>query len=207
MNALNLDLPCTNLEGFRHEANRTIRFHPAKESQQCDRSKARITPASPFKVGNRTRNGLKPVAGFSLPLCRPDGQDGHTVAETWPESLRRHMASGVLNRPESDYPIHRPDRKENDCSLNGGGTQWTHCAGVVQNKPAVKGQPKGELGRTRHHSGNNGFLFSFHVRSDNSHMKRLGLLHISLGGVLLFLLFWFCFTLGLTAIQTTLNLN
>ncbi len=50
-----LGLLCVNREGFRYEANRTIRFHPTKELPQGNRSRLRIAAASPLTGGNRTR--------------------------------------------------------------------------------------------------------------------------------------------------------
>ena len=85
----------SNLDGFTHENESHNRFHPAKAPQQCGRSKACIAPASPVKAGNRTRIGFLARCGHFFPLNRPDGRDGHTVAETWPESLWRHLVQAV----------------------------------------------------------------------------------------------------------------
>jgi hypothetical protein len=88
-----------------------------------------------------------------------------------------------------DLPIHRPNETENDCPLNAA---------------ASAGQPRRIESLSRRmtraglqHSEDSGFPFLFTSRSDNSHMKRLGLLHLFFGGLSLFSALSFPFTFPL----------
>jgi hypothetical protein len=168
MKALELDSPCSNLDGFARENESNNRFHPAKEPQKCGRSKACIASASPVKVGNRNRIGFLVRCGCFFSPNRPDGQDGHTVAETWLESLWRRLVLALLNQAESEHLIHRTNRKENDYSLNDGMVCWrnggfdsraVHQSGGFLVNPACG--KRGFDSPPFHHSGNNGFLFFF----------------------------------------------
>jgi len=59
---------CSNLSRYENETNRTIRFQFIHSGSNAATQSADVSTASPARAGNRSRNGLKTVAGIFLPL-------------------------------------------------------------------------------------------------------------------------------------------
>lgn len=109
-----------------------------------------------------------------LQMNRPDGQDGHTVAETWPVRLWARLVLALLSQAESEHLIYRTNKKENDSPLTA----------------------LFAIGR--------GLRFSFflHFRGCNSHMKRTGYSsHFSWGSSLVFCFLAFFYAHSIAAID------
>ena len=145
-------------------------------------SKTLLNILLPFVVGNdRTPQEVccqGRVGAFPL-TNRADKWPVHTTLETWPVRLRaflalaaRHCSPSLPREMDCSLPFRT--EKKNVSPLNG--------AAGIDRTPFCR---TWAIWR-QHHSKDCGFPFLFPFRSDNSHMKRLGLLRLSLGGILLF---------------------
>ena len=103
-------MPCSIRRGNEHETNPSIRFQSYLSGSNAAAQSAVVSTECPSTAGNRSRNGLKTVAGIFLPLNRADEWHGHTTLETWPVFLRGR--SGVSDG--ADQSAVPSNKKEND---------------------------------------------------------------------------------------------
>ena len=177
-------LKCSAVYSGDKDANERLSFRFPFLREAHKPSTQSLLRSKQTRVSSLTWRKLR--QGFlSRWLSRPDGQDGHTVAETWLESLRRYLALAVrhcgLSHPtEIEHPMPRPNEKKNASSLNGdiassvryGSRPETELQ--IRSRGNASKERKGNRKLQCHHSENCGFPSSFYFRSCNSTMKRTG---------------------------------
>lgn len=133
--------------------------------------------AGPFWIVSTLANRL----GGDFPSLNRDTASCHTV--------RRNMvgpaSAGACGRAREDIQTHRPTEKENVSPLTAA------LLGLPEMTGSKRTRCKSPMRRhyeSVRHSEDCGFLFLSHFMSDNSNMRRLGLLYFLLGGVSCFLL-------------------
>lgn len=168
-----MTIPRLNMNCYVHSGNGlTISAHLPKVQVRCKHNSA-------SSLKNSTR----------MLFYRPALE--HRLAETWAANLRVMLPVGHARTDR----LTGQREKGKFCSLTADdlsrrvGTGW-----YKSNKANAQGKMR--IARTRQHSGNRPFLFLSHFRADNSHMKRPGLAHFCLGGLVLFSALSFSFTVG-----------
>lgn len=116
----------SNLDRNENETNHTIRFQFALSRSNATGRSADVSTEVPVRAGNRSRNGLKTVAGIFLPLNRVthehphlagrvvNGRSGFSTAvirlmcRWWPfVGLKRGVTAANVMRPVSAIGVRR----------------------------------------------------------------------------------------------------